>query len=84
MGYARATVRLRRALTKVAATGSAPVAIVRRVFIAIPIAGLTIRQSQARAVLRKSRSELKIAAWKFHNRPLDFINRLSLASLGAQ
>ena len=34
MGYARATVRLRRALTKVAATGSAPVAIVRRVFIA--------------------------------------------------
>ena len=30
MGYAQATVRLRRTIAKVAATGSAPVAIVRR------------------------------------------------------
>jgi hypothetical protein len=32
MGYAQATARLRRAITKVAATGTAPVAIVREVF----------------------------------------------------
>ena len=32
MGYAQATARLRCAITKVAATGTAPVAIVREVF----------------------------------------------------
>jgi hypothetical protein len=32
MGYAQAKAQLRRAITKVAATGSAPVAIVREVF----------------------------------------------------
>jgi hypothetical protein len=32
MGYAKATTRLRRAITKVAATGHLPVAIVREVF----------------------------------------------------
>ena len=32
MGYAQATVQLRRAITKVAATGTAPAGIVREVF----------------------------------------------------
>jgi hypothetical protein len=32
MGYAQATTRLRRAITKAAAIGAAPVAIVREVF----------------------------------------------------
>ena len=48
MRYAQATARLRRAINKVAANGTAPVAIVREVF----------GNAQHRiAVLRKSRSE---------------------------